>query len=422
MTEQDHDIPLSEEALDADQPGERLSELLTEAKAASVADRDWKKIDAKLFARIEEEQAAREQARRGGKVLWLAFAGTLAAAAAAMLFMKSGPVAPVALEDAAHAGSLLSARGATVQVGGVVLHEGQSIAAGDRLAALDGSPLFQQEARTGTAVVFGLEQDSTVRVQHAASPLVLSLERGAAEAQVTPVANGEAFAIDLTAQGGAVARVAVHGTHLRVARAGDHVVVDLTEGVVSVGTPARRGSTYGTLVTAPAHVEFDIADLEHSLVIEHAPASVRLPDALAPEVKTAAVATTQNAGAPAPGVRNDDPPHVDHLAAAAAAVVTAPKPSNVDPVPAVLEPNANAEQDLAAAVRACVSAQPHAPEVTITISSTLSLKVGDDGFVQAARFDPPLLVAAQECAARSIYKKTRFVHGGDVSIPIEIKP
>ena len=56
----------------------------------------------------------------------------------------------------------------------------------------------------------------------------------------------------------------------------------------------------------------------------------------------------------------------------------------------------------------------------MTISSTLSLKVGADGFVQAARFDPPLPVDAQECAARSIYRKTRFVHGGDVSVPIVI--
>ena len=405
---------LSEEELDADRPGELLSLLVTETQAAASGEPDWKSIDEKLFARVEQEQAARAKAQRGGKVLWVAFAGTLAAAAAALLFMKSGPVAPVAIDDAAHAGSFLSARGATVQLGGAVAHEGQSFAAGDRLDARDGSPLFQQEGN----VVFDLEHDSAVSVQHAASPLVLSLERGATEAQVTPVPNGEAFAVDIVAQGGAVARVAVHGTHLRVARAGDHVVVDLTEGVVSVGTPARRGSTYGTLVTAPAHVEFDIADLEHSLVVEHGSNAVRAADALAPQVKTAALPKHDDP-APLPAVRHDDPPHVDHVAAAA--VVTAPKPSIVDPAPTtILEPNENADQDLAAAVRACVSALPHAPEVTVTISSTLTLKVGADGFVQAARFDPPLPVDAQECAARSIYRKTRFVHGGDVSVPIVI--
>jgi len=415
MTDQDHDAPIGEQELESDRPGESLSRLLGDANASAGSEPDWEKIDEKLFSRIEQEQAARSKEQRGGKVLWVAFAGTLAAAAAALLFMKNVPVAPVAVDDAAHAGSFLSSRGATVQVGGAVAHEGQSFAAGDRLDARDGSPLFQQEGNA----VFDLEKDSAVSVQHAASPLVLSLERGATEAQVTPVPNGEAFAVDIVGKDGAVARVAVHGTHLRVARAGDHVVVDLTEGVVSVGTPARRGSTYGSLVTAPAHVEFDIADLEHSLVVDHGSATVRAADALAPEVKTAAV-STHNASAPPPGVRHDEPARVDHVTATAAAVVTAPKLSNVDPTPAVIEPSPSAEQDLAAAVRACVSAIPHAPEVTVTISSTLSLKVGDDGFVQAARFDPPLPVDAQECAARSIYRKTRFVHGGDVSVPIVI--
>jgi len=415
MNDQDRDAPLSERELDADRPDEALSQLLGDTKASASGEPDWEKIDEKLFARIEEEQAARAKEQRGGKVLWLAFAGTLAAAAAALLFMKSAPVAPVSVDGAAHAGSFLSARGATVQVAGTLAQEGQSFAAGDRLDARGGNPLFQQDGN----VVFTLEKDSAVSVQHAASPLVLSLERGATEAQVTPVPNGEAFAVDIVGKDGAVARVAVHGTHLRVARAGDHVVVDLTEGVVSVGTPVRRGSTYGSLVTAPAHVEFDIADLEHSLVVDHASATVRAADALAPEVKTAAV-STHNASAPPPGVRHDEPPRVDHVTATAAAVVTAPKTSTVDPTPAVIEASPSADQDLAAAVRACVSAIPHAPEVTVTISSTLSLKVGDDGFVQSARFDPPLPVDAQECAARSIYRKTRFVHGGDVSVPIVI--
>ena len=390
--------------------------MLADTKVSAGREPDWESIDEKLFARIEEEQAARskEQTRRQGPLDRLR-GHARRGCGGAPLREERRPIAPVAIDDAAHAGSFVSARGATVQVGGAVAHEGQSFAAGDRLDVRNGSPLFQQEGR----VIFGLEHDSAVSVQHAASPLVLSLERGAAEAQVTPVPTGEAFAIDVVAQGGAVARVAVHGTHLRVARAGDHVVVDLTEGVVSMGTPPRRGSTNGALVTAPAHVELDIADLEHSLVVDHGSAAVRAADALAPEVKTAAV-STQSPMAPPPGVHHDDPPHVDHAAAAAAAIVTAPKPSNVDPAPAVVEPNPNADQDLAASVRACVSALPHAPEVTVTISSTLSLKVGDDGFVQAARFDPPLPVDAQECAARSIYKKTRFVHGGDVSVPIVI--
>src|SRR5439155_1470159 len=88
------------------------------------------------------------------------------------------------------------------------------------------------------------------RVKSAGESLVLALDDGAIEAQVTPVPSGEAFAVDI-ASGTSLVRVAVHGTHLRVSRSGSRVVVDLTEGVVSIGVPPRTGSTYGTLVTAP---------------------------------------------------------------------------------------------------------------------------------------------------------------------------
>src|SRR5207237_528524 len=136
------------------------------------------------------------------------------------------------------------------------------------------------------------------RVKSAGESLVLGLEEGAIEAQVTPVPTGEAFAVDIAA-GSSLVRVAVHGTHLRVARNGSHVVVDLTEGVVSIGAPPRTGSTYGTLVTAPSHVEFDAADLDHTLRIEHAPAAVRAPVSLVSHESFGASATARNEPAPA---------------------------------------------------------------------------------------------------------------------------
>src|SRR5258708_4662206 len=83
-------------------------------------------------------------------------------------------------------------------------------------------------------------------------------------------ATGEAFAVDVVNPDGTSSRIAVHGTHLRVARDGDHVVVDLSEGVVSIGAPARVGSTYGELVTAPAHAELT-AGVSASLRVDHTP-------------------------------------------------------------------------------------------------------------------------------------------------------
>ena len=116
---------------------------------------------------------------------------------------------------------------------------------------------------------------TTVRAGTRGGSIVLALRVGAVEAQVTPVAMGEAFAVDVDG-----VRVAVHGTHLRVARAergGSWVVVDLSEGVISVGAPPKAGSTMGVLVTAPAHVEFSTTDVDRTLRVEHDPARVRAP-------------------------------------------------------------------------------------------------------------------------------------------------
>src|SRR5439155_97308 len=51
----------------------------------------------------------------------------------------------------------------------------------------------------------------------------------------------------------------------------------LTEGVVAVGVIPQAGLTEGTVVTAPAHVEFETADVGASLRIDRTPTSVRAP-------------------------------------------------------------------------------------------------------------------------------------------------
>ena len=62
-----------------------------------------------------------------------------------------------------------------------------------------------------------LERGTRATITHSQGALVLALDEGAVEAQVVPVPSGEAFAVDVGSS-----RVAVHGTHLRVARAGGH--------------------------------------------------------------------------------------------------------------------------------------------------------------------------------------------------------
>jgi hypothetical protein len=258
------------------------------------------------------------------------------------------------------------------------------------------------------------------RVKSAGESLVLGLDDGAIEAQVTPVPSGEAFAVDV-ATPTSIVRVAVHGTHLRVARAGTRVTVDLTEGVVSIGAPPRMGTTYGTLVTAPAHVELDATDLQGTLRVDHTPSAVRPAIPLVSHEPVAAArpelppASPRDVKPAVPG-REREP-----LAARPAAV---PRPSPTDPEPPVAKidptkPPPPPREVIAAAVRDCAASRSRPSDVRVTVTSSLRLKVGAGGGVESAQFDPPLLPEIQACAAAAIYKAKLAETDATVTIPIE---
>jgi hypothetical protein len=280
-------------------------------------------------------------------------------------------------------------------------------------------------------VRWALEDSSRFTVKETRGALILGLDRGAVEAQVTPVANGEAFAVDVDG-----ARVAVHGTHLRVARDGTRVVVDLTEGVVSIGAPPRSGSTYGQLVNAPAHIEFDAGDPRGTLKVTHAPDRVRAAIALRPAPESLATVTPR-AQIPPSHAPIAAPPIAPHPAMAAGAPkidaeasaqpapaiasVAAP-PESATSEPEAVKIDAHPSQTIANAVRDCVraNAEAHPDDVVITVSSTLELRVGASGIVEKAQFVPPLKPEVQTCASKAIYA-TRFAEAGNVSIPLDVR-
>jgi hypothetical protein len=268
-------------------------------------------------------------------------------------------------------------------------------------------------------VTFALEHGTRAVVEHTHGALVLALESGSVEAQVVPVLRGEAFAVDVGR-----ARVAVHGTHLRVerqhgnagpSRSGDLVVVDLNEGVVSVGQAPRIGSTSGVLVTAPAHAEF-AADDAGTLSVTHDLAQVRPPLALGPVAPQARPAPPPAQAAPAAHAESGE---VRGSAAAAPQARNEPHAtSGGGSSPSLADPNA--EGTLAAAVRACFAERPSAANVTVSVSTTLHLTLHGDGTVRGARFDPPVAPDVNACAAQSIYK-TRFTHGGAADIALDVR-
>ncbi|HXX67111.1 MAG TPA: FecR domain-containing protein [Polyangiaceae bacterium] len=377
---------------------------------------DWERIDHSLFTRIEAERAA-ERARlakpRGRR--W-AYVGSIAMAVAASFGILLGkshepPSAPPALVHAdLLAGRLAETRGeGSVLLNGIAVAPGASVRLGDSLETRGAEATIIREGAASIVV----EQNSRLQVRQVSGTLILALERGAVQARVTPIAAGEAFAVDV-----ADTRIAVHGTVLRVTRAGDHAAVDLAEGVVSVGPAPRVGPLLGSLVTAPAHVEFSVADALKTLSVTHDPTRVRpIP------LSSSASALT----APRP-----DEPEKFRARSEPSAPRSAPSlgspmpPSHVDARSAssTPQPAGNAEvggsDSVEAAVIACMRERPRAENVTVVVNTTLYLDVGDDGAVRTARFDPPVMPDVNGCAASAIYKM-HFPRSGALAIPIEFK-
>ncbi|MBS2017853.1 MAG: hypothetical protein JST00_33555 [Deltaproteobacteria bacterium] len=439
------DEELREEELREPEPNattRALGEVTSEAKAhlePTLSDETMKSIEDRLFARIAEEPRAAEpiaapsqandelaaaRAKRQANVLRLG-AVVLAAAAAVALVVKRTPdpdpshattTPPAAAPQEAHASALRATEGSgTVRVGGVAVQTGHVLRSGDLLEA-DGARAVLERPRK---VTWLLEQNddrardvARARVKAAGETLVLGLDDGAIEAQVTPVPSGEAFAVDVGA-GDKLVRFAVHGTHLRVARTGTKVVVDLTEGVIAIGVPPVQGITTGAEVRAPAHVELDVTDLEGTMKITHDGSKIRaavpLVDGRVVSAKTASAGTEPTSPSPqGTGLK----------------VSAVPRPSNLPPLPLAPDPKTPPvppREAIANAVKACAKKHTKPSDVRVTITSSLRIKVTPGGDVETAQFDPPLLPEIQTCAAMAIYKAKLEAQSEPqmVTIPIE---
>ena len=413
---------------------DRLEARLMEALASSESSEEERPQESlaekpALVRDDEDVQAGRRFDRwaRGGAVI-------LAVAAAVALFVRrdGGPAADgagisaVGEAELTSASSLRSMEGSgEVRVNRVVATPGSVVRGGDMIEVEGARAVFERSRKvTWLLESEHREQEQLERVQPggaararikgAGEPLVIGLETGAIEAQVTPVPSGEAFAVDVGTDRGVV-RVAVHGTHLRVARSGDRVTVDLTEGVVSIGTPPRTGSTIGTLVTAPAHVELDAKE-PSSIRIDHVASAVRAAIPLAPRQTSAA---RTGSGAPEPG-RPESPampppamaPPASPPGSAKGITPRSPAAPRSEPPPAT------AREAISRAVRDCAAARGRSGDVHVTVTSNLNLRVSPAGEVESAQFSPPLLPEIQTCAAQTIYR-TKLEETGAISIPIE---
>jgi hypothetical protein len=398
----------------------RLDVLLREARehygTREVARVDWDAVERSLAARVDRElRVAVVGPRRVRRFEWEAFAATIAVALVLIVLLgkavpRTNPDRGTVVVPTPAVGAITDVEG-EVLVGGVRASQGTPIRVGDVIDARAGVVMV---ARPGK-VAFVVERGSRTRLMRGSETTVLALDYGAVEASVEPVAAGEAFAVDVGSS-----RVAAHGTHVRVARNGENVVVDLNDGVVSVGRAPRSGAVEGVVVNAPAHAEFVVASAPETFLVTHVRAAVRPPAAVVPGAfgrllpvsPTSALVEPDIVDSPIPSAA---PPLPTRPGLAPSVLRAPPSPPAAASTGALTTP-----ASLAAAIRNCLKEQPHADNVTVAFESTLYLQVGEDGAVRSARFDPPVAPDVNACAAPLIYG-ARFDGGGAMTVPIDFK-
>jgi hypothetical protein len=394
--------------------GEPLENVVREARehfgTHDAARVDWSAVDRTLFARVEQER--RTRGSRAPAPWWartLAVTLTVSATALAVVVFRGrrepAPGAQAPSGSTENPAEGVSIEGGQARVGGVASSGERRLRLGDVVETEATSVTLERRGK----VSMTLEAHSRIRVSKMHETLVVQLERGAVDAHVTPVAHGEAFAVDVESS-----RVAVHGTHLRVQRDDWRVVVDVNEGVIAVGEAPPTGPVLGAVVVASAHAEFMAFDALGTLHVSREPSALRWATPSAASVVPAATGNraagevhsgVEPASSRAPPSLSNEPRGEGHAGASATAASA---------------PGAGPDADIVDVVRRCMAERPRSENVTILMKTTLRLTLGDDGWVQSARFDPPVAPDVNACAAQSIYR-THFDHGGNVTLAVDFK-
>jgi hypothetical protein len=374
-------------------PSPALASILEDVRR-DAPEVDWAKVEARLFDARGDVVAPRAKptSRRAIVASSLAIAAAFAIALAAPVRKFVGNEGAATAQAPVRPGLTLEA-----SEGG---RSGRAVAVGERIVG-DGSYL-----RAAGRISIRVEPGAIVRVLDDRERIRLALDEGAVTADVVPVPGGEPFAVDVLGR-----RVAVHGTRLRVAITAGAVEVAVSEGSAVVGPPRGEGRTEGSVVAAGALARFE-GDRETLL---HDPARAR------ELVDTAFVAHTAKGVAPAPAA--DPGPRVDPSSGASDDTSSgasddpgAPKTAKAIAKPVIASANA-AEPSVAAVVEparglsaaalagplaglspALASCAPKsAAGVSLTIETTLILRIEPNGKVSDVSADPGLDAPVRDC-------------------------
>ena len=403
---------------------------------------DWSEVDARLFQRIAAERSRNEFERRR-RIAWGVGSLAVAAAAAAIWIAVPAnrgdaahnptPLAAIPASLGPSVGSVVSIDGAgDIKIDHQSAQNGSSLHQGQRIEAERARAVFERVDPSGIAYTF--ESGSRAAVKEALPTLVFALETGAIEAQVQHIKTGDAFAVDV-----GQARVAVHGTHLRVAREGEFVTVDLSEGVISLGTVdgARE------VLVAPVHAEFNANRVRETLRVDREQSRVRVPFGLRrwPELVSSFATPSRESNAPLAktplAIRNAPvgPQGQEEIGQVPELFPTpAPQQNPVAPVPEkgreapkTLAHAGDPTAEITSGVQRCIESdgrvfgqrsegEPH--EVRVSVTTSLYLLIGPEGQVVKANFDPPIAPSAMACAAGVIHGPAKFATPGERTIQI----
>ncbi|HWA75792.1 MAG TPA: FecR domain-containing protein [Polyangiaceae bacterium] len=326
-----------------------LSVVVDEARRQPAPELDWDTLETKLEHAIRQPSGAVNARRHSRFALALLPAAAVAAGLAAIFLPKAEPVAPPVAALAP-----LEA-----------VKNGDSLTTEELIIAED-KPV---EVKHAGRARWTLEPNGRALVLARGDVLRVRLIAGALRADVVPSPQPERFVVEA-----AGTRVAVHGTVFRVQLQGERTLVDVEQGVVSVG-PRERPTQVTAMLRAPAHGEFTLEGGTVSTVGAPRVASQRLR----------VVRPVQ-----APGVASAEPATPDAAAPEASAIhsltigeVEAGVATAVDAINGCFKQHTEGSHN-----------------VHVSAETELTLDVSEAGVVTDVSFTPPLSPLVQSCAKR----------------------
>jgi hypothetical protein len=280
-----------------------------------------------------------------------------------------------------------------------------------RVAKISSEPLNGDQLALGAHVTAGnqplvvehagrarwtLEPHASAWVADAGEFLTLRLESGALSAAVVPNPKLETFAVEV---GGT--RVAVHGTAFRVERAGDRVLVAVSEGTVAV-EPAGTHAAPAFLLSRGSRGNFGLDGRTGSV---EGNASAVVSDSRAKshrEVAPSAIVARSGSLGAHP---SDRPTPATPVAAPLATGSNAP---SLPQQPSISEIETGVSSALEL-MNGCFRDKTQSTGIRVSASTGLTLSVTSDGAVRSVTFAPPLAPAVEDCAVNGLRSLT-FAH------------